>query len=62
MLYFTQNVINSWTNLVPASQNSRKWLKICKKQTMVERRKSQLSVGKGLTLVFDRAFNMKSFI
>lgn len=33
-LHFTQNLMQSWMNIVPASQSNSKWLKICNNETM----------------------------
>ena len=50
MLDFTQNLLHSWINVLPASQNNRMWHIICeKKQTVAQKRISTLSVVYGLT-------------
>ena len=51
MIYFTQNFIHSWMNLVPAFRNNSTSLKVCKKQTMFAKLISALSIGLGLKLI-----------
>ena len=44
MIDFTQNLMRSRMNLVPASLTYRKWFKTLKNQTVAEKRISKLSV------------------
>ena len=47
MLDFTQDLMRSWMNLLPASPNQRKWCKMGRKQTVAQKRRSTLSSPKG---------------
>ena len=44
MLDFTQDLMQSWMNLVTTSQTYRKWPKIWKNQTVAKKLISRLSV------------------
>ena len=48
MLEFTQNLMHSQMKLLTASQNNRMWLELWRNQTVAEKRRSTLSVVKGL--------------